>query len=226
MRGPGVVSRPRPLFCSPRQSCDSMSPRFIERDASNSCARSRRTTTASGFEAARTTTRRIVKAPMIAVIEQLAKDFRRIAPSSWPRRRRRSIASTAILGSAPTRRRSRRNAAAVFPWKGLARHQARDCTSKCRRAGCGWAAGMYSPETPQLVKVREHIVDTWPEIKKDHDEQGVRDRVATLHGEADARAARVSGGSSGGRVPQAAAISRQPRVPCRALRRHASSIRR
>ena len=82
---------------------------------------------------------------------------------SWSRRRRcRCIASTATRGSAATRRRSRRNVAANFPWRGLHRHQGAGLYFEVAPAWVWIGGGMYAPEPPQLVKVREHIADTCP----------------------------------------------------------------
>ena len=67
------------------------------------------------------------------------------------------------------------NVAASFPWRGLHRHQGAGLYFEVAPTWVWIGGGMYAPEPPQLVKVREHIADTWPEIQNLTRAQGVQD---------------------------------------------------
>ena len=126
---------------------------------------------------------RVVRTPMIAVIEQLAKDFRRIAPEvvASPKASLYRIYRDTRFSEDKTPLKT--NAAAVFPWKGLARHEGAGLYFEIAPGWVWIGGGMYAPQPPQLVKVREHIVDTWPAIRRSLARKTFVSRVTTLHGE-------------------------------------------
>jgi uncharacterized protein (TIGR02453 family) len=124
-----------------------------------------------------------VRVPMIAVIEQLAKDLPRVAPEliASPKASLYRIYRDTRFSEDKTPLKT--NAAAVFPWKGLARHEGAGLYFEIAPGWVWIGGGMYSPETPQLVKVREHIVETWPEIRKITTSKTFVKRVETLRGD-------------------------------------------
>ena len=126
---------------------------------------------------------RVVRTPMVAVIEQLTKDFRRIAPEvvASPKASLYRIYRDTRFSEDKTPLKT--HAAAVFPWKGLARHEGAGLYFEIAPGWVWIGGGMYAPQPPQLVKVREHIVDTWPAIKKIAAAKAFVSRVTTLHGE-------------------------------------------
>ena len=126
---------------------------------------------------------RHVRTPMIGVIEQLARDFRRIAPElvASPKASLYRIYRDTRFSEDKTPLKT--NAAAVFPWKGLARHEGAGLYFEVAPGWVWIGGGMYAPQSPQLLKVREHIVDTWPEIRKITTARAFASRVGTLHGD-------------------------------------------
>ena len=126
---------------------------------------------------------RVVRTPMIAVIEQLAKDFTRVAPEivASPKASLYRIYRDTRFSEDKTPLKT--NAAAVFPWKGLARHEGAGLYFEIAPGWVWIGGGMYAPQSPQLIKVRAHIVDTWPEIKKITAARTFVGRVTALHGE-------------------------------------------
>ncbi len=126
---------------------------------------------------------RHVRAPMIAVIEQLAKDFQRFAPElvASPTASLYRIYRDTRFSEDKTPLKT--NAAAVFPWKGLARHEGAGLYFEIAPGWVWVGGGMYAPQSPQLVRVREHIAETWPEIRKITRSKAFVSRVGTLTGD-------------------------------------------
>jgi uncharacterized protein (TIGR02453 family) len=120
---------------------------------------------------------------MIDVIEQLARDFKRIAPElvASPKASLYRIYRDTRFSEDKTPLKT--NAAAVFPWKGLARHEGAGLYFEVAPGWVWIGGGMYAPQSPQLVRVREHIVDTWPAIRKITTARAFATRVGTLHGD-------------------------------------------
>ena len=104
---------------------------------------------------------RHVRAPMLAVIEQLARDFQRFAPElvASPKASLYRIYRDTRFSEDKTPLKT--NAAAVFPWKGLARHEGAGLHFEIAPGWVWIGGGMYAPQPAHLVKVREHIVATW-----------------------------------------------------------------
>ena len=157
---PRAASRePRAKYHSP------MLPRFT-RDTLKFLRALKRNNDREWFRSRKDEYERHVRAPMIAVIEQLAKDFQRFAPElvASPKASLYRIYRDTRFSEDKTPLKT--NAAAVFPWKGLARHEGAGLYFEIAPGWVWVGGGMYAPQSPQLVKVREHIVDTWPEIRK------------------------------------------------------------
>jgi uncharacterized protein (TIGR02453 family) len=135
------------------------------------------------FRARKDQYEQVVKAPMVAVIEQLAKDFTRVAPElvASPKASLYRIYRDTRFSEDKTPLKT--NAAAVFPCKGLARHEGAGLYFEIAPGWVWIGGGMYAPQPPQLVKVREHIVGTWPRIRKITTAKPFVARVETMHGE-------------------------------------------
>ena len=118
------------------------------------------------FKARKERYERDVKAPMLAVIEQLAVDFQRFAPEivASPKVSMYRIYRDTRFSADKTPLKT--NVAARFPWRGLHRHQGAGLYFEVAPGWVWIGGGMYAPEPPQLVRVREHIADTWPEIQR------------------------------------------------------------
>jgi uncharacterized protein (TIGR02453 family) len=135
------------------------------------------------FKARRDEYERHVRAPMIAVIEQLATDFQRVAPEivASPKASLYRIYRDTRFSADKTPLKT--HAAAVFPWKGLARHEGAGLYFEVAAKWVWIGGGMYSPLPPQLVRVREHIAATWPDIRRIAKSKTFRARVDALEGE-------------------------------------------
>jgi uncharacterized protein (TIGR02453 family) len=125
----------------------------------------------------------LLRAPLIALIERLALDFATFAPdlvaspkSSLYRiyRDTRFSANKAPLKT---------QAAAVFPCRGLARHQGAGLYLEVGPQGVWVGGGMYSPEPAQLVAVREHIAANARRLRSVVESPAFRRVVGTLEGD-------------------------------------------
>ena len=126
---------------------------------------------------------RHVRAPMIAVIEQLAKDFPRVAPELVASPKASLFRIYRDTRFSADKSPLKTNAAAVFNWKGMARHQGAGLYFEVAPQWVWIGGGMYMPEAQQLVKVRQHIAETWPEIKSIATNKALVNRVSALHGD-------------------------------------------
>src|SRR5690349_19862252 len=105
-----------------------------------------------------------VRAPMVAVVERLARDFRTFAPELIASPKQSLFRIYRDTRFSDDKKPLKTHAAAAFRPRGL---------TKGRGAGLyfeiagGWVwigGGMWRPEPPDLVRLREHIAETWPEI--------------------------------------------------------------
>ncbi|HEY7501225.1 MAG TPA: DUF2461 domain-containing protein [Vicinamibacterales bacterium] len=135
------------------------------------------------FKARRDDYDRHVREPMISVIEQLASDFKRVAPEivASPKASLYRIYRDTRFSADKTPLKT--HAAAVFPWKGLARHEGAGLYFEVAPRWVWIGGGMYAPLPPQLVRVREHIADTWPDIRRIARSRAFVARVGELDGE-------------------------------------------
>jgi uncharacterized protein (TIGR02453 family) len=136
-----------------------------------------------------------VRAPMIAVIERLARDFQRVAPEivASPKASLYRIYRDTRFSEDKTPLKT--HAAAVFPWRGLARHEGAGLYFEIAPGWVWIGGGMYAPLPPQLVKVRARIAETWPEIDRIVKRKSFTSKVDALHGE---RLSRVPRGFAAG----------------------------
>ena len=135
------------------------------------------------FKARRERYERDVREPMIGVIERLAVDFKKFAPElvASPKASLYRIYRDTRFSGDKTPLKT--NVAASFPWRGLHRHQGAGLYFEVAPAWVWIGGGMYAPEAPQLVKVREHIAETYPEILKLSRARAFVTRFGTLQGE-------------------------------------------
>ena len=131
-----------------------------------------------------------VRGPMIAVVERLAEDFRGFAPEliASPRKSLFRIYRDTRFSS--DKKPLKTHAAAVFrtrdlPWK-------QGAALYFEVAG-GWVwigGGMWRPEPFELVRLREHVAETWPEIRDITRAPAFRKRFDELSGETMTRVPR------------------------------------
>jgi uncharacterized protein (TIGR02453 family) len=123
-----------------------------------------------------------LKAPMIAMIEQLAIDFQEFAPElvASPKGIYRIYRDTRFSDDKTP---LKTNIAASFPWRGLPRHQGAGLYFELAPGWVWVGGGMYKPDTSQLAAVREHIADNYQHLRAIVESPGFTKTVGGLTGE-------------------------------------------
>lgn len=98
-----------------------------------------------------------VRAPMIAIVEQLAVDFRASAPElvASPKLSLYRVYRDTRFSEDKTPYKT--HIAAIFPWRGLPKHEGAGVYFHVAPDDVWVGGGMYAPQPPQLHAVREHI---------------------------------------------------------------------
>jgi uncharacterized protein (TIGR02453 family) len=131
-----------------------------------------------------------VHAPMVAVIEQLAQDFRGFAPeliASPKQSMFRIYRDTRFSGD---KRPLKTHAGAVFRTRELPKPQGAGLYFEVAGGWVWIGGGMWRPEPAELVCIREHIAETWPEIRSITRAAAFRTRFEELSGDAMTRVPR------------------------------------
>jgi uncharacterized protein (TIGR02453 family) len=135
------------------------------------------------FRARKTRYDTVLREPMIALIERLAGDFRAFAPelvASPKTSLYRIYRDTRFSGNkAPLKT----HIAAVFPCRGLAKHQGAGLYVEIAPGGVWAGGGMYAPDTSQLHTVREHIASNSRRFRSIVESPAFRASVGPLGGE-------------------------------------------
>ncbi len=125
----------------------------------------------------------LLRAPMVALIERLAHDFATFAPdlvASPKLSLYRIYRDTRFSNNkAPLKT----HVAAVFPCRGLARHQGAGLYLEVAPGWVWVGGGMYAPDTSQLHAVREHIAGNVRRLRVIVESPGFREAVGQLDGE-------------------------------------------
>lgn len=106
-----------------------------------------------------------VRGPMIEVVERLAQDFRTFAPeliASPKQSLFRIYRDTRFSGD---KKPLKTHAGAVFRTRHLPKPQGAGLYFEIAGGWVWIGGGMWRPEPPELVRLREHIADSWPEIR-------------------------------------------------------------
>jgi uncharacterized protein (TIGR02453 family) len=135
------------------------------------------------FRARRDQYDRHVRGPLLMVIERLAVDFKKFAPEVVASPKASLYRIYRDTRFSADKRPLKTHAAAVFPWKGMARHQGAGFYFEIAPEWVWIGGGMYAPETADLVRVRERMDGTWPEIHRIVSGRPFRRAVGTLEGE-------------------------------------------
>ena len=135
------------------------------------------------FKARRDRYDQFVRAPMVDVIEQLDRDFRRFAPELIATPRLSLYRIYRDTRFSENKAPLKTNIAASFPWRGLPKHEGAGLYLEVA-PGWVWAGGgMWAPQPPQLHRVREHISNTYPEIQRIAHAAPFRRAVGLLEGD-------------------------------------------
>jgi uncharacterized protein (TIGR02453 family) len=110
-----------------------------------------------------------VRGPMVALIERLALDFKRFAPEivASPKASLYRIYRDTRFSDDKTPLKVQ--VSASFRWKGLAKGEGAGLYLEVHPQWVWMGGGFWRPPMPALVRIREHIAVTYPEI----------DRIAT-----------------------------------------------
>jgi uncharacterized protein (TIGR02453 family) len=118
------------------------------------------------FKARRDDYERHVRAPMIAVIERLAADFRRFAPEivASPKTSLYRIYRDTRFSEDKTPLKIQ--VSASFRWRGLEKGEGAGLYLEIHPQWVWMGGGFWAPPQPQLVRIREHIAESWPRIDR------------------------------------------------------------
>lgn len=107
-----------------------------------------------------------VRGPMIALIEHLATDFGRFAPEivASPKTSMYRIYRDTRFSDDKTPYKIQ--AAASFRRRGLDKGRGAGLYLEVGPSWTWMGGGFYAPETPDLVRIRAHIAETYPEIDR------------------------------------------------------------
>ena len=124
-----------------------------------------------------------VRQPMAAMVERLAEDFREFAPElvATPRLSMYRIYRDTRFSENKTPYKT--HAAAVFPTRGLLKHEGAGLYFHISTEEVWVGGGMYSPQPAQLYAVREHIAGNVRELRAIVESAGFRRHVGGLEGE-------------------------------------------
>ena len=124
-----------------------------------------------------------VRAPMTAVVERLAEDFRDFAPElvASPKVSMYRIYRDTRFSENKTPYKT--HVAAVFPTRGLLKHQGAGVYFHLSPDEVWIGGGMYSPEPAQLYLVREHIAANFKQLRAIVESPAFRRHVGELEGE-------------------------------------------
>jgi uncharacterized protein (TIGR02453 family) len=98
-----------------------------------------------------------VRAPMTAIVERLAADFRSLAPELVASPKVSLYRIYRDTRFSENKAPYKTHAAAVFPTRGLAKHEGAGLYFHVSHHDVWIGGGMYSPQPQQLQAVREHI---------------------------------------------------------------------
>jgi uncharacterized protein (TIGR02453 family) len=131
-----------------------------------------------------------VHEPMVAVVERLAQDFRTFAPEliASPRQSMFRIYRDTRFSS--NKKPLKTHAAAVFRTRNLPKPQGAGLYFEIASGWVWMGGGMWRPEPKELVRIREHIADTWPEIRTMTQSAAFRRRFGELSGDTMTRVPR------------------------------------
>ena len=124
-----------------------------------------------------------VRGPMLALIERLAVDFGKLAPEiiASPKTSMYRIYRDTRFSEDKTPYKTQ--AAASFRWRGLDRGRGAGLYFEIGPSWTWMGGGFYAPEPSDLVRIREHIAETYPEIDRTVRTAAFKRAVGSLEGE-------------------------------------------
>ena len=107
-----------------------------------------------------------VRAPMVTVVEALARDFRRFAPELEASPRTSIFRVYRDTRFSEDKSPYKTHIAAAFRWRSLPKGESAGLYFEVTPGWVWCGGGYYAPPTPQLVRIRQHVADTFPEIDR------------------------------------------------------------
>ena len=124
-----------------------------------------------------------VRAPMTAIVEQLAIDFRELAPELVASPKQSMYRIYRDTRFSENKAPYKTHVAAVFPPRGLPKHEGAGVYFHVSPDAVWIGGGMYAPQTPQLHAVREHIAANHRRLRSIIESSGFRRQIGKLEGE-------------------------------------------
>jgi uncharacterized protein (TIGR02453 family) len=135
------------------------------------------------FNAHRDDYETFVRAPMTAIVEQLAIDFRELAPELIASPKQSMYRIYRDTRFSENKAPYKTHVAAVFPPRGLPKHEGAGVYFHVSPDEVWVGGGMYAPQTPQLQAVREHIAANHRRLRSIVESSGFRRQIGKLEGE-------------------------------------------
>lgn len=132
----------------------------------------------------------LVREPMIAVVERLAEDFRSFAPELIASPKHSLFRIYRDTRFSDNKKPLKTHAGAVFRTRDLPKPQGAGLYFEIAGGWVWIGGGMWRPEPFELVSIREHIAETWPEMRNITRAASFRRRFETLSGDAMSRVPR------------------------------------
>jgi uncharacterized protein (TIGR02453 family) len=125
----------------------------------------------------------LLRAPMIAMIEQLAVEFRAFAPDLVASPKMSLYRIYRDTRFSENKAPLKTNVAAVFPHRDLPKHAGGGLYFHVGLDGIWIGGGMYAPDTSQLQAVREHVAANLKRFRAIVESPAFRRTVGALDGE-------------------------------------------
>jgi uncharacterized protein (TIGR02453 family) len=135
------------------------------------------------FKARKARYEELLRAPMLELIERLADDFRTFAPDLVASPKTSLYRVYRDTRFSADKKPLKTHVAAVFPCRGLPKHQGAGLYLEVSPGWVWVGGGMYAPETAQLQAVREHIAANLQRFRAIVESPGFRRAVGRLDGE-------------------------------------------
>lgn len=135
------------------------------------------------FNAHRDDYEKHVRQPMAAIVERLAEDFRSFAPELVASPKISMYRIYRDTRFSENKAPYKTHAAAVFPTRGLAKHEGAGLYFHVSAEDVWIGGGMYSPQPAQLAAVREHIAANLGQLRAIVESPAFRRRIGALEGE-------------------------------------------
>src|SRR4051812_6934994 len=183
MRDPGSGSKPFGLCLSPNSFAPEMSSPSFTPETLRFLRALKRNNDREWFRARRDRHESVVRAPMIALIERLAVDFRRFAPEIVASPKTSLYRIYRDTRFSEDKSPLKTHISASFRWRELPKGRAAGLYLEINPGWVWMGGGFYAPEPADLVRIREHLSSTYPEIQALVRKPAFRTAVGSLDGE-------------------------------------------